>query len=483
LLAESALLAGAAALVGVVLTGVGTRLLRTFGGAYFPRMAEVGVDGPVLSLLAALAAASVALFGLIPAVHGSGGPVDDSLRSSGRSSTGSVSVRRLRRVLVGSQFAIATPLLVVAGLLLASLNELGRVDLGFESHHVLTGRVFLAPAQYSEPARAAFWDRLERRVKSLPGVVGVTFADGRPPNDVNMINNFDLEDSPTPPARSQPIAPWIAVTPEYFRLLGLNLLQGRLLDMRDGLTTNVEAVVVDRAWAARFFPNGGAVGRRLKEGGCTRCPWTSVVGVVSDVKYVGLDKPDQGTVYAALRPQSQFRYLVLRTSSDPSALVSTVRQVVRDLDPSLPFSNVATIDELVTQSLQRPRSLSLLVTALAGVALVLSIVGIYGVMAYYVQQHAKDIGIRRALGGSSTDLLRLIVGQGMKVVAAGVLVGVLTALGLTRLMSGLLFRVGAADALTFSAVSALLLMTALLACVLPARRAIGVQPAVVLRND
>src|SRR5205823_1337284 len=191
-----------------------------------------------------------------------------------------------------------------AALLLVSLNELGRVDLGFDTHNHLTGSIVLPPGQYPEPARVmAFWDQLQRRVGSLPGVVGAATADGRPPNDVNNLNNFDLEDAPTPSGQSQPIAPWISVTPEYFRLLGLNLLQGRLLDARDGLTTTVESVVVDRAWAARFFPHGNAVGRRLKEGGCTQCPWTTVVGVISDVKYMGLDKPDRGTVYAAMPPQ------------------------------------------------------------------------------------------------------------------------------------------------------------------------------------
>ena len=493
LLAESSLLATGAAAVGIALASAGIGLLRSVGADYFPRTQEITLDGPVLWLLAASTAAGGLLFGLVPAVHGTGGPVDESLRSFGRSSTGSIAVRRLRRLLVAGQFAIATPLLVVAGLLLASLNELGRVDLGFDIRNLLSGTILLPAAQYPDAGRvAAFWDEIQRRVEALPGVSGVTFADGRPPNEVNNFNNFDLEDSPTPPGQSQPVTPWVSVTPEYFRLLGLTLVQGRLFDEHDGLGPDVEVVVVDRAWARRFFPNGGAIGRRFKEGGCTRCPWTTVVGVVSEVKYAGLDKPDQGTVYSPMagrgaRPSEQatsrFRYLVLRTAIDPLTVLPTVRQVVRELDPSLPFSSVATEEELVARSLQRPRSLSMLVGGFATVALLLSIVGVYGVMAHYVQQHSKDIGIRLALGGSPADVLRLVVGQGMKIVSSGVGVGLLTALILTRLMSSLLFGIGAADAFTFVAVTILLLAVALVACSVPARRAIAVQPAAVLRNE
>ena len=483
LLVESALLAVGSVLVGLALAWAGFELLRGVGARYFPRMEEITLDGPVLWVLLALTVMSGAIFGLVPAWHGTGGPLGETLHSLGRSSTGSIAVRRVRRVLVGSQFAVATPLLIVAGLLLASLNELKQVDLGFDTRNVLTGSIRLPAAQYPDAGGAeSFWDELERRLEVLPGMSGVAFADGRAPNGVGNLNNFDLEEFPTPPGQSQPVTPWVAVTPEYFSVLGLTLVEGRLLDERDARRSNLEAVVVDRAWAKRFFPNGGAVGKRFREGGCTTCPWTSVVGVVSEVKYLGLDKPDQGTVYSPLSG-SLFRYVVVRTHADPHTLLPAVRQVVRELDPSAPLSNVATIDELVTQSLERPQSLSLLVGSFALVALVLSIIGIYGVMAYYVQQHSKDISIRVALGGSSADVMRLVVGQGMKVVASGIVIGVLAALALTRLMSSLVFGVGAADAFTFVGVSSLLLTMALVACFVPARRAIGMQPAAVLRNE
>ena len=485
LLAESAVLATGAVALGVGVAWAGVQLLQGIGSTYFPRTQEMGLDAPVLWVLSALAACSGLLFGFAPAMHGTGGSVDASLRSLGRSTTGNLAARRLRRALVASQFAIATPLLIVAGLLLASLNQLKNVDLGFDHRNVITGSVRLPAAQYEDPGRVKqFWDELARRVTALPGVVGVAFTDGLPPDGVGNINNFDLEDVPTTAGQSQPVSAWLATTPEYFRVLGLTLLEGRLLEERDALTQNLESVVVDRAWARRFFPAGSAVGKRFREGGCTTCPWTSVVGVVSEVKYLGLDKPDDGTVYSPIRGTEELaRFLVVRTHADPSGVLPALRRTVRELDPSAPLSAVATMDDLIAQSVEGPQSMSLLVATFALVALVLSVVGIYGVMGYYVQQHIKEISIRMALGGSSADILRLVVGQGMRVVIIGVVCGMVAAFGATRLLSSLLFGVSSADPLTFVTVSGTLVIVALAACCMPARRAIGIQPAAVLRNE
>jgi predicted permease len=492
LLAESALLALAAAALGVVVASIGIDLLRTAGAAHIPRAREIVLDGPVLGLLGALTVASALVFGLVPAAHGTGGPVNESLQASSRSSTGSARVRRFRRALVASQFAIATPLLVAAGLLLSSLVALQHVDLGFDSRNLLSGAIALPVTQYPEAKDVdTFWEELKRRVEAVPGVSAVAYSDGRPPNNVDNFNNFDLEAFAASPGHDQPVTPWIGVTPEYFRLLGLTLDKGRLLDPRD-TDGGSPVVVVDRSWARRFFPNGDAVGQRLHEGGCTTCPWTTVVGVVSDVKYAGLGAPDDGSVYWPLperqagRPEpaiSRSRFLLVRTQTDPAALIPSVRDAVRGLDPTLPLSSVATIDELATREFEMPRLLSLLVGAFASIALLLSTVGIYGVMAYYVEQHAKDIGIRLALGGSPADVLRLVVGQAMRIVASGVGVGLLTALAVSRLMSGLLFGVGPADAATFGGTALLLILVALMGCGVPAGRAVAVQPAAVLRNE
>ena len=484
LLTESGMLAVGAAVVGAAIAWAGTTVMREFGAGYFPRTAEIALDGAVLWLLVALTACSGLLFGLIPALHGTAHHLDESLRSSGRTATATVAVRRMRRVLVGSQFAIATPLLIVAALLTASLSALGRVDLGFDSRNLLTGSVSLPAQTYPEESRvASFWDELERRIERLPGVAAVAFADGRPPDDVGNFNNFNLEDFPTPPGQSQPVAPWVAVTPEYFKLLGLRLLEGRLLDDHDVREENVETVVVDRAWAQRFFPKGSAVGKRFREGGCTACPWTAVVGIVSEVKYAGLNRPDEGTVYWPMPLASRTRYLVVRTRISPEGVLPAVRQAIRDLDPGLPFSSVATVDDLVERSLERPRSLTLLVGAFAGVALLLSIVGIYGVMAFHVQQRSKDIGVRLALGGSPRQVLTLVVAQGMRVVAIGIGVGLLAAAFGAPLVSSLLFGVSAGDAVTFAAVGILLMVIATLACAVPARRIVGLPLGAILRGE
>jgi putative ABC transport system permease protein len=493
LLAESAVLAIGAAALGVGLGWIGISLARTAGAPYIPRAQEIVLGGRTLALLVSVTLFSTLLFGLIPAIHGAGGPVDEGLRTVGRSSTGNRTVRRLRGALVGCQFAVATPLLVIAGLLLASLNNLGHVDLGFDTHGVLTGAVMLPPAQYGDDAKVlTLWDRLRADVAGLPGVTGVAFTDGRPPSDAGNQNNFDLEDFPAGPGRPQSVTTWVEVSAEYFRVFGLKLMDGRLFDARDTATSSESVIVVDQAWARRFFPGRSAVGKRLKGGGCSTCDWTTVIGVVSPVKYDGLDAGDQGIVYTPMPDRGEglagsfsgrTRYLIVRTAVTPSSIVPQVRKVLRDLDPNVPLARVATIDELVDSSLEQPRGLSLLVGALAIVALALSIVGIYGVMAHYVQQQAKDISIRLALGGSPGGVLRLMVRRGMTLVAWGVAAGVVGAFAFARLLSTLLFGVSAGDPLTFSAVAALMLGTALVACGLPAARAVAVEPAVVLRND
>jgi predicted permease len=486
LLAESFLLATGALALGVGVAWAGMQLLQAQGASYFPRTQEIRFDAPIIWLMAGLAILSALIFGFVPALQATVGSVDAALRS-GRTVTGGAGARRLRRGLVAAQFAIATPLLVIALLLLTSLDRLRQVDLGFDAARVLTGSIRLPGAQYGNTDRVnAFWDELKRKTAILPGVASVAYSDGLPPNNVGNLNNFNLEQYPTPAGQSQPVTPWLGVTPEYVSTLGLTLIAGRLLDERDAerqaAQQAVLSVMVDRAWARRFFPGESAVGKRLREGGCATCAWTTVVGVVSEVKYAGVDQPDDGTVYWPLSGGTA-RFVVVRTHGDPVTIATSLQQAVRELEPSAPLSNVATMTQLVDRSLARPQSLSLLVTSFAVVALLLSAIGIYGVMGYYVQQQLKEISIRMALGGSQWDVARLVVGQGMTVVGIGIAVGVATALGGTRLMSSLLFNVGALDPLAYAGAGTLLLGAALLACAVPALRAMRLQPARVLRNE
>jgi predicted permease len=489
LLAESALLAMGSVSLGLLLAWAGIDLLRSAGAPYFPRTQEIAFDGSVVLLVAALALMSALMFGLIPSLGLARGSVDVALRASSRSTTGGRSVQRLRRILVGSQFAVATPLLVIAGLLLTSLANLNRVDIGFDTRNVLTASIRLPAAEYPPPQDAnapdraeAFWKDLSQRVSAVPGVSGVTFSDGRPPAGGGNRNNFDLEDFPTPSGQSQPVTPWIATTPEYFDVLGIRLLEGRLLDSNDARTQNLDSIVVDRAWARRFFPTSSAVGRRLRQGGCTTCPWITVVGVVSEVKYIGLEEPDQGTVYTPLTG-STTRFVLVRADRDPSTVMAGLRQSLKESEPAAALSSVATVDELVSRSLQRQQSLSNLTIAFAAIALILSVVGIYGVMAHHVQQHARDISIRMALGGTASQVLRLVLGQAMRVVISGVVAGLVVAYAVSRLATTLLFGIAPSDVSTFATIAGVITAAALLACAGPARRAVRLQPASVLRND
>ena len=486
LLAESAVLALGAVSLGVVVASAGMQLLQTQGATYFPRTQEIRFDAPIIWLMAGLAISSALIFGLVPALHATGAPVDASLRS-GRAVAGGAGARRLRRSLVAAQFAIATPLLIIAALLLTSLDRLRQVDIGVDTARVLTGAIRLPSAQYRDAARiTAFWEELHRRVTALPGVAAVAFSDGIPPNTAGQHNNFDLEQYPTGSGESQPVTPWLSVTPDYVRVLGLTLLEGRLLDERDAQQSieaeNLLSVIVDRAWARRFFPNESAVGKRFKGGGCATCPWTTVVGVVSDAKYDGISEANAGTVYFPLTG-SPARYLVVRTEGDPLSIASSLQQSVRGLEPSAPLSSVAPMSALVEQSLAGEQSLSMMVTSFAAVALLLSVIGIYGVMGYYVQQHLKEISIRMALGGSQSAVARLVLGQGLTVVGIGIAAGIAVALGATRLMSSLLFNVGAADPMAYLSAGFLLFAVAVLACAVPAFRAMRLQPAAVLRNE
>ena len=486
LLAESVLLATGAVALGIGVAWSGMQLLQTQGATYFPRTQEIRFDAAMMWLMAALAMSSALIFGLVPALHATGGSVDAALRS-GRTIAGGAGVRRLRRGLVAAQFAIATPLLIIAALLLASLDRLRQVDVGVDASSVLTGSIRLPGAQYTDNDRMlAFWNELERRVAALPSVASVAFSDGLPPNTAGQHNNFDLEQYPAGGGRSQAVTPWVAVSPGFVRTLGLKLLEGRLLEERD-LQEQIKqqallSVMVDSAWARRFFPNESAIGKRFRSGGCTTCPWTTVVGVVSEVKYDGISQPTAGTVYFAIGAVPA-RYLVVKAQGDPLSVAPLLQQTVRELEPAAPLSNVATLTSIMEQSLARPQSLSLLVTSFAAVALLLSVIGIYGVMGYYVQQHLKEISIRMALGGSQGDVAKLIIGQGMTVVASGTAIGIALAFATTRLMSSLLFNIGASDPVAYGTAGTLLLAVATLACAVPAYRAMRLQPAVVLRNE
>jgi putative ABC transport system permease protein len=479
LLVETGVLIAGAALVGLAVAAGAIKLVRAFGEQYIPRIDEISLSWPVLGALATLAVGSGLIIGLVPAIHSSRLRMDRTLASGGRSATDGPAARRLRRALVAVEFALATPLLVAAALVLTSLDRLNRVDVGIDAERLLTAAVSLPSARYSRDAdRQAFWQRALERLAALPGVESVAMSDSRPPQEAFNQNNFDLEDHPAPEGQGQPVCTWVAASPSFFKTVGLSLQRGRLLDDYS-LQDNV--VVVDRAWANRFFPGQEVVGRRMHNGGCTTCPWTTVVGVVENVKWDGLDAPEGGTVYG---PFVDFPdgFFLLRTAGNPVTLSPSLRQAIRELDPALALSDIATGDGLVSDSLAVPRYLTVLIGMFALTAVILSIVGIYGVMAYFVQQHTRDIGIRLALGAEPSAMRRSVIGQGLGLVAFGVAVGLLTAFYTTRLMTTVLFGVSPTDLRTMIGVPAALVAIAAVACLAPARRAARLDPALVLRE-
>jgi predicted permease len=480
LLVETSVLAGAAALVSLAVASGSLKLVTTYGMDYIPRLDEVHLSGAVLGWLAVLAAISGLIIGLVPAIHSSRLRVERSLRSGGRSATDGPAARRVRGVLVAAEFALATPLIVAAVLVMASLDRLSRVPVGVDMDRMLTAGIALPAARYPQPAdRQAFWKRALDRLAALPGVESVAITDSRPPSESNNTNNFDLEDRPTPPGQNQPVCTWVSASPGFFKAAGLILERGRLLDDH---SEQDNLIVVDRAWADRFFPGKEVLGRRLHEGGCTSCAWTTVIGVVNTVKYVGLDSTDDGTVYY---PFVSFPngYFVLRSGGSPARLVAPLRDAARELDPSLPLTSVATGSELVSDSLTQPRYLSVLVGMFAAAALLLSVVGIYGIMAHFVQQHARDIGIRLALGGEPSRVRRMVVLRGLRLVLIGVVTGVAAAFLTARLMTAVLFGVSATDPRAMIAVPVALMLIAATACLAPAMRAARVDPAKMLRES
>ena len=482
LTAETALLTVGAAAVGLLIASGTLRLIHAYGGDYIPRVDEIRLGSPAVAWLALLSLGSAVLIGAVPAIHSARLAAYRQLQSGGRSVTDSPAARRVRRGLVAVEFAIATPLIVAAALVLETLERLRDVPVGVDSAQVLTASIALPQGSYPDAtAMGAFWNRTLERLAVIPGVDAVSFADSRPPSEVAQENDIDLEDRPTPAGLIPPTSPWVGATPGFFRTVGLGLQEGRLLDDRDFLPNAPDVVVVDRAWATRFFPNETAVGRRFHSGGCHTCEWTTVVGVVGTVKYLGLDAPDQGTVYWTLNERERDRYVLLR-SARPAALIEPLRQAIRELDPNLAVARLATVDQLVSDSLATPRYLSVLAATLGAAVLTLSLVGIYGVMTYFVQQQRRDIGIRLALGGDPFHVGRRVVTSGLLVVATGVVAGAGASFLTADILSGVLFGVSPRDPVTMAAVPSLLIVAALVACVLPARRAARVNPVEVLRE-
>jgi putative ABC transport system permease protein len=487
LLTESLLLALAGGGLGLLLAIWGLDLLPALEPGNLPRLGEVKIDNAVLLFTSLVSLATGVLFGLAPALQISRGRLGEVLKESARSVTGGRARQRLRGLLVVTQTTLAMMLLVAAGLMVRSFISLVRLDPGFAPEGLLTAQVSLPKARYPQPARqAAFYRELVERAARLPGVRFASISDSIPPERVSTLEIFEVEGKPVPPGANRPMGQELVVGPDYFRALGIPLLQGRALDAQD-TQKSLPAVVINRTMAQRFFPGGEALGKRMQAGGFgPEETWFTVVGVAGDVQYSGLSAAPEPTFYL---PYEQNLWaggemnLVLRASTDPEGLVEALRGEVRALDPSLPLSNIQTGKQLLFAAAARSRFQTLLIALFAFVALVLSGVGIYGVISYAAAQRTHEIGVRLALGARPRDVIAMVVGQGMRLAIAGVGLGLVGAFSLTWLMQGLLFHVGASDPLTYVSIAVLLSLVALLACYLPARRASKVDPMNALRYE
>jgi len=482
ILAETTILGLAGGALGLLLAGLGVRLIVAFLGDQMPRVNDIRVDLPVLAFTFGLGILTGILAGLLPAWKLSHANPNDALKQGGRSDADAGSPV-LRHALVVAEVALALVLMLGAGLLVRSLGRLESVNPGFEPKNVLHARLSLPDGKYPTPAaRAAFFERLLERVRVLPGVEAAGAINTLPLTDGGSTQPIAIDGRPVVPMSEQPEVAVRVISPGTLPALRIRLLEGRDFTAADTVDSP-SAVLISEAMAKRFWPGESAVGKRLT---LTFSPESKreVVGVLADVKLRGLAKPEP--ISAIYVPHGQMPWgwmaLLVRTAQDPGSLASAVRAAVSALDPDQPVLEVGTMEEHLGQTLSHPRFNMLLLAVFAVLALALSALGIYSVLSYGVRRRTREIGIRMALGANRRDVLRLIVFQGMRPALIGLAVGLAGALALGRALSSLVFGVRATDPLTFAAVSLLLGLVALAACAVPAWRASRVHPTEALNE-
>jgi putative ABC transport system permease protein len=484
LLTESLLLALAGGGLGILLALWSNNYLIKLGPKELSSSGPVGMDGRVLVFTLLVSLLTAALFGLAPAWQASKLNLNEALKEGGRGA--SAGRGRLRNLLVLGEIAIALTLLVGAGLVLKSFYRLLQVDPGFDPANVLTLRLALSPTQYPEgQQQRAFYEQALSQITAIPGVQAAGAVQNLPMSGSLSTKNFSIEGQPDPSLQVD----FYQASPNYFRAMGMRVASGRFFT-QDDREDQPRVAIVNETLARRFFPDQNPLGKRIRIGNATGpFPWLSIVGVVRDVKHNGLDEETKPALYVPYMqpPLPQWKYgsmfLTVRTQSDPLNLIAALRSTVQALDKNQPLYRVATMEQLLARSLAARKFSLLLLVLFAALALSLSVIGLYSVLAYAVTQRTHEIGIRIALGASANDVLRLVVKQGMALALIGVAVGLLAALALTRLMKSLLFGVGPTDPLTFIVIAALLTLVAFVACWVPARRATKVDPLIALRTE
>jgi putative ABC transport system permease protein len=489
LLTESIVLALLGAVLGLALASVGLRILVAVDPTSLPPLAPVRLDAGVVLFALLLGVATTILFGLVPALRTLKVNLVESLREGGQQTVGGHR-QRLRNALVVAEVALAVILVIGAGLMIRSLSALNRLDLGFNTENVLTMRVSVPAAKYDTPEKVVdFYRLLNERVRALPGVEAAGFLRVLPLATTIGDFGLDVDGFQEGPGRNAK-GDWQIATDGAFEAMQNRLQRGRWFTPEDSSASQPVAVVNETLARTYWTDPNAVVGGRIRIGN-PRNPWMTVIGIVSDERHNGVTGQVKEKFYV---PHSQWHvatggnlirggFVVVRTAGDPMALAAAVRQQVRELDPNLPVANIRPMTEVLSAALATPRLTGFLLGTFAAIALMLAAVGIYGVLSYLVARRTHEIGIRLAIGADRSQVLGLVLKQGMTLAGAGIVTGVVAALLLTRLMQSLLYEVGPADPGTFVGVTAALLVVSLLASALPAFRATRVSPLIALRTE
>jgi putative ABC transport system permease protein len=484
LLTESLLLGAAGGALGLLMAVWGLDLLLAAIPIKLPFWMKFGLDLRVLGFTFGVSLLTGLGFGILPALQASRTNLNDTLKEGGRSAA-STGRQRSRSLFVVAEIALSLVLLVGAGLMMRSFLRLQSVNPGLNPAGVMTMRINLPRLKYTEETRRAdYYRQLMERLRALPGVDAAGAVSTLPLSGNTWGRSLTVEGFPVLSVGQAPLIQHNVITPGYFRTLGIPLLEGR--DFTDAdIENGPKITIIDERIAREYWPNESAIGKRIRFGPPEgNEPWHTIVGVVGAVRHERLEATTRNSVYLPHTEIPTGRMsLVVRTAAKPELLIEPVRGQIRELDPDLPITNVRTMGEVVARSVWQPRLYTILFGIFAAVALLLAAVGLYGVMAYTVTIRTHEIGLRMALGAQAGDVLKLIAGQGIKLVMIGVATGLGAALLLTRLMSSLLFSTSASDPLTFTGIAVLLTMVALLACWIPARRATKVDPMVALRYE